>query len=199
MFAQVDAASSGGGLGIGLALVERLVALHGGTVRARSDGPGTGSEFVVRLPLGCRGRPAREPEAAERQDRWQAACRVLVVDDNEDAAVMLGMVLERLGHEVRTAFDGAAALEVGADFGPDVVLMDLAMPRLSGFETARRLRGERWGERVFLVALSGWGQERDSERTLAAGFDHHLVKPVEPAVLAELLARRRPEDRGGRS
>src|SRR5690606_10638304 len=144
-----DAASSGGGLGIGLALVERLVALHGGTVRARSDGPGTGSEFVVRLPLGCLGLPAREPEAAERQDRWQAACRVLVVDDNEDAAVMLGMVLERLGHEVRTAFDGAAALEVGADFGPDVVLMDLAMPRLSGFETARRLRGERWGERVF--------------------------------------------------
>ena len=114
--------------------------------------------------------------------------RILVVDDNVDAADSLGMVLELLGNEVRTAHDGEAGVEAAGGFRPDVVLMDIGMPRLNGYEAARRMREQSWGEGLFLVALTGWGQDEDRRRSASAGFDHHLVKPVAPATLAKLLA-----------
>jgi len=189
LFIQVDAslARSHGGLGIGLTLVKRLVEMHGGSVEARSDGPDRGSEFIVRLPivLGL----LREPSESNGQSvASRAKRRILVVDDNENAAQMLGMLLKALGNDVRTVFDGLAALETAAHFRPDVVLLDIGMPKLDGYETARRIRQEPWGKYMVLAALTGWGQEEDKRRTREAGFDHHFVKPVEPAILQRFLA-----------
>jgi PAS domain S-box-containing protein len=183
---------SQGGLGIGLSLVRGLVDLHRGTVEAHSDGPGTGSTFVVRLPImrnaevGVRtsaGPPVRAPGPAVRVCK-----RVLVVDDNRDSAESLAMMLTMTGNEVRTAFDGEAGLEAAAAFRPDVAFLDIGMPRLDGHECARRIRSESWGGGVLLVAMTGWGQEEDRRRTREAGFDHHLVKPVDPEVLRAILA-----------
>jgi CheY-like chemotaxis protein len=189
MFIQVDGSleRSHGGLGIGLTLVRRLVEMHGGTVEARSDGPDRGSEFVVRLPivLGL----LKEPSESNGQSiAGRAKRRILVVDDNKNAAQMLGMLLKALGNDVRTVFDGLAALEMAAQFRPDVVLLDIGMPKLDGYETARRIRREPWGKNMILAALTGWGQEEDKRRTREAGFDHHFVKPVEPTILQRFLA-----------
>jgi len=189
MFTQVDRAleKTTGGLGIGLSLVKGLVEMHGGTVEARSEGEGRGSEFVVRLPAALAAAPgpaAIEPEAAAPPARR----RVLVVDDNTDAAESLGELLTLLGHEVRTAHDGEAGVEAAEAFRPDVVLMDLGMPKLNGYEAARRIRGRPWGGGAFLVALTGWGQDGDRRQSAEAGFDTHLVKPVNPAALVKLLA-----------
>jgi PAS domain S-box-containing protein len=189
MFTQVDGSleRSHGGLGIGLTLVKRLVEMHGGAVEARSDGPDRGSEFIVRLPivLGL----LREAGESNGEDVAAAAKRrILIVDDNENAAQMLGMLLKALGNDVRTVYDGLAALELAAKFQPDVVLLDIGMPKLDGYETARRIRRAPWGKRMILAALTGWGQEQDKRRTREAGFDHHFVKPVEPAVLQRFLA-----------
>jgi PAS domain S-box-containing protein len=189
MFIQVDDSleRTHGGLGIGLTLVKRLVEMHGGTVEARSDGPDRGSEFIVRLPIVL--GPLRESSDANGEGVASAGRRrILVVDDNENAAQMLGMLLKALGNEVRTAFDGLAALEMAAQFRPDVVLLDIGMPKLDGYETARRMRQEPWGRTMILAALTGWGQEEDKRRTREAGFDHHFVKPVEPAILQKFLA-----------
>jgi PAS domain S-box-containing protein len=176
---------SQGGLGIGLSLVKRLVELHGGSVGARSDGPGKGSEFVVRLPLVPSPRAARSE--AEPGQAASGGRRILVVDDNRDAADSLAMMLRLTGHETRTAHDGLAALEAGADFRPDLVLLDIGMPRLNGYEAARRIRREPWGRAAFLVALTGWGQDEDRRRSREAGFDAHLTKPCDLGALRELL------------
>jgi PAS domain S-box-containing protein len=178
-----------GGLGIGLSLVRGVVELHGGRVRARSDGPGKGSEFVVDLPLAA--SPWVEVEPPREQGEAKATfpkLRVLVADDNRDTTESLALMLSMKGHEVRTAFDGEEAFAAAESFRPDVALLDVGMPKASGHAVAQRIREKPWGARMVLVAQTGWGHEEDRRRTLAAGFDHHLVKPVSPESLAELLA-----------
>jgi PAS domain S-box-containing protein len=191
MFTQLDRgrARAQGGLGIGLSLAKRLVQMHGGTIRAESEGLGRGSCFTVRLPLAA--EIAAESPASPRADPPQSLelQRLLVVDDNRDAADSLAMLLEALGAQVQVAHDGAAALAAFERFSPRFVLLDLGMPGMNGLEVARRLRERANGHAVTLVALTGWGQADDRERTRAAGFDHHLVKPVDMAVLQALLGR----------
>jgi CheY-like chemotaxis protein len=177
-----------GGLGIGLALARSLVVLHGGTLTATSDGPGCGSTFTVRLPVsGARADVAASAEPA-RASAPGPRLRVLVVDDNVDAALSLGMLLRAMGHCVEIAHDGVEALARAEALWPDVVVLDIGMPRVSGYEVARRIRHTAWGRDAFLLAVTGWGQEHDRRRALAAGFDRHMVKPVEPGALALLLA-----------
>ena len=190
MFTQVgrEADARVGGLGIGLALVSRLVQLHGGTVTAASRGPGEGSSFSVRLPLSA---PviAAPPEATPSESaRGTERRKVLVADDNEDAATALGLLLTHLGNEVQIAHDGQQALDIAAEFHPDVILMDVGMPRLDGLEATRRLRGTEWGRRASIIALTGWGQESDKRQSREAGADAHLVKPVEPEALQRALS-----------
>jgi signal transduction histidine kinase len=180
---------SHGGLGIGLTLVRSLVEMQDGSVEAKSAGPGRGSTFTVRLPLASLQGDIGLAEAEERTPL--APARVLVADDNRDAAAMLTAYLEAMGCEVATAYDGRAALEIAERFRPDVALLDLGMPRLTGLECARELRRERWGQSVMLVALTGWGQEEDRQRSKEAGFDFHLVKPVSPDIVAALVAGNR--------
>jgi PAS domain S-box-containing protein len=187
-FAQGDRAldRAQGGLGIGLTLVRRLVEMHGGTVAAHSDGPGLGSEFVVRLPA----EPAAPPEAAPAAPdsrRGGEHRRVLVVDDNGDAAESLALLLQTIGHETRVAHDGPGALKEAETFGPDVVLLDIGLPGMDGYEVARRLRRLEPARSALLVAVTGYGQDEDRRRSKEAGFDHHFVKPVDPATLADVL------------
>jgi PAS domain S-box-containing protein len=191
IFTQVDRSleRSQGGLGIGLSLVKRLVEMHGGSIEAHSDGPGRGSRFVVHLPA------AEAPAAAESPngtggaaDAAPARRRILVADDNRDGANSLARVLRLMGNDTRTAFDGQEAVEVGAAFRPDVILMDIGMPRLNGYDACRRIREEPWGRDAVIVACTGWGQDQDRRQAQEAGFDTHMVKPVEPAALAKLLA-----------
>lgn len=193
MFTQVDGSleRSHGGLGIGLTLVKRLVEMHGGSVEARSEGAGQGSEFTVRLPVvvGLLNPP---DEINGQSAAPSGKRRIMVVDDNENAANMLCMLLKALGNDVQTAFDGLAAIGLAAEFRPDVVLLDIGMPKLDGYETARRIREQPWGRQMVLAALTGWGQEEDKRRTRAAGFDHHFVKPVEPSILQKFLAECEP-------
>ena len=189
MFTQVDRTleRSRGGLGIGLTLVKRIVELHGGTVVAKSEGQAKGSEFVVAVPLMqaelpiCDATPAQPAKAT-------SAHRILVVDDNEDAAESLTRTLAIMGHEVRTAFDGVACLAEAEKFEPDIVFLDIGMPRLNGYDAARRLRAEERTRHAMLVAITGWGQEEDRRRAREAGFDHHLVKPVDFNALTALIA-----------
>lgn len=178
--------SPGDGLGIGLTLAERLVKLHGGTIEVRSDGPGRGSEFVVRLPL--IGGDA-EIERVHEHTRGAAvgSQRILIVDDNHDSADTLALLLQSAGSATRTAYDGRSALEVAEAFRPDVMLLDLAMPGLGGIETCQCIRGQPWGASVRMIAVSGLGQEQDRRQALAAGFDDHVTKPVHPDQLVALL------------
>ena len=179
-----------GGLGVGLSLVERLVRLHGGTVSAHSEGPGTGSEFTVRLPLAVKAHDRVPHPAAEEGQKPKAPtrCRVLIVDDNEDSAASLGMLLRMIGHEVRMAHDGLEALSAAATFQPHVAILDIGLPKLNGYEVAKRIREQPWGRDMVLVALTGWGQDEHRRRSEESGFNHHLTKPVELDVLEELLA-----------
>lgn len=176
-----------GGLGIGLSLVRGLVEMHGGQVEARSAGPGQGSEFVVSLPT-VAAVDLPEDAGSKSRDTNIDGLRVLVVDDNRDAANSMATMLELMGYETRVAFDGLAALNVAADFRPHVALLDIGMPKLDGYETARRMRQQSWGQRMKLVALTGWGQTEDRRRSQDAGFDSHLVKPADLATLRDLLA-----------
>jgi len=177
---------SRGGLGIGLTLVRNLVDLHGGSVEARSEGAGRGSEFIVRLPLEL--AAAGLAESVPAASGGFSSRRVLVVDDNRDAADSLGVLLTLLGVETRTAHDGTAALEALDEFEPSVVLLDLAMPVMDGYEVAQRMRQHPHGRHVTLVAVTGWSLDRDRLRSAAYGFDRHLVKPVDLDVLRKLLA-----------
>jgi PAS domain S-box-containing protein len=190
MFSQAEGAStrSDGGLGIGLALVRGLVELHGGAVEAMSEGPGRGSKFTVRLPLAD--SVASVAAAAETEAPTVATVgrRVLVADDNKDAADALAMLLELAGHEVRVAHGGRAALSLAQTFRPDVAVLDIGMPELNGYEVAKELRREPWGSRMCLVALTGWGQDEDRQRAKDAGFDRHLTKPVDTDALEKLLS-----------
>ena len=192
LFVQGDASldRARGGLGIGLTIVRSLVEMHGGRVEARSAGLGQGSEFVVQLPVAQDAAPERRP-ARVRQPHASAGnrLRVLIVEDNQDAAESLAMMLELWGHAVETASDGLAALELVARREPDVVLSDLGLPGMDGYELARRLRQRPGLQDAVLVALSGYGRDEDKCRALDAGFDHHLVKPPDLDVLAELLGR----------
>jgi PAS domain S-box-containing protein len=191
MFSQAAPARdrSQGGLGIGLSLVKGLVELHGGSVTAHSEGPGKGSEFVVRLPV-ADGRPAPElpqPGGGEKAAA-RAGRRVLVADDNRDAADSLATMLRLAGHDVHAVHDGQEAVEAAAWFRPDLALLDIGMPRLNGFEAARHIREQPWGRQMVLAAITGWGQEEDKRRATEAGFDHHLTKPADPAAVEKLLA-----------
>jgi PAS domain S-box-containing protein len=176
-----------GGLGIGLTLVKRIVEMHGGTVEARSAGPGNGSEFTVRLPLLTRGSVAEADQAAVPAGRLERL-RVLVVDDNVDAAESIAMLLSLEGHDVLTAHQAQRALEAVASFRPHVVLLDIGLPGMDGYEVARRLRSSRSCDGIRLVAVTGYGQQSDRERAREAGFDLHLVKPVEPEALQSVMA-----------
>ena len=190
MFSRADRTSGGapGGLGIGLALARRLAEMHGGTLQAASEGPGKGAEFTLRVPLA---RPVARAAAPPRAGQARIpARRVLVVDDNRDAAESLGLLLRHLGAEVRVACAGHEALEAFQAYDPAVVLLDLGMPGMDGYEVARRLRAHAGpgGRRVPIVALTGWGQEDDRQRTREAGFDHHLIKPADIDSLRSLLS-----------
>jgi CheY-like chemotaxis protein/two-component sensor histidine kinase len=176
-----------GGLGIGLTLVRMLVGMHGGRVEARSAGPGRGSEFIVRLPLAD--GPAHDEKHMEGQPGGVLASRrVLVVDDNRDAADSLGVLLGLLGADVRVVYGGVAALEAVETYHPSAVLLDIGMPGMDGHEVARRIRRRPDCRDVTLIALTGWGREDDRRRSELAGFDHHLVKPADAGVLEALLA-----------
>jgi PAS domain S-box-containing protein len=188
MFAQADPRVERvyGGLGIGLNVAKRLVELHGGSIQAFSDGPGRGTRVSIRLPLArAAGAPAAAPDPATTPGN--ALRRVLVVDDNEDAARITSLLFESLGHVVRSASSGQEALEIGDAFRPDMALLDIGMPGMSGYELARRCRRTDWGSVATLVALTGWGQESDRQKSIEAGFDHHLVKPAGMAALRKLL------------
>jgi signal transduction histidine kinase len=186
MFTQVDRSSrrSQGGLGIGLTLVRTLVTMHGGRVHARSDGPGTGSEFVVELPVVATTR--HEVNGRGPVGRFPPR-RILVVDDNADAAETLGTLLQTLGATVRVSRSGPEALEQSDAFNPDTVLLDIGMPGMDGYEVARRLRASSAHADVLLIALTGWGQEHDQYRARAAGFDLHMIKPPDLDVLYDVL------------
>jgi signal transduction histidine kinase len=188
-----------GGLGIGLTVVRRLIELHSGSVRAFSEGLGRGSEFVVRLPTATRlASSAICPQSQRADGNGQRAAdggqrrRILIVDDNRDSAESLAILLQMLGHEVKLAYDGETALRVAKQFGPDIVLLDIGLPRLSGLEAARRIRHDLGLHDALLIAMTGYGQEEDKRRSREAGFNAHLVKPVDLSELKALLERFTP-------
>src|SRR3569833_1521216 len=201
LFTQLDRSKGAAqsGLGIGRALVQRLVEMHGGSVTAHSDGPGRGSEFAIRLPLLLEERVAAhyqqlntlnalEPSMINSEGTTATQRRILVADDNNDALESLATLLQLSGHEVYTAPNGAVALEFAEQHRPEVALLDIGMPKLDGYEVARRIRAQPWGARITLVALTGWGQDSDRRRSQEAGFDTHLVKPLDLDKLTDLLA-----------
>jgi CheY-like chemotaxis protein len=185
--AQPALAWSQGGLGIGLSLVKGLVELHGGSVEARSEGPGRGSEFVVRLPVEIKA-PIAQPAPPGKAHKPGTNRRVLIADDNRDSADSLALLLKIMGNEVGTAYDGEQAVEAAAALRPEVVVLDIGMPKLDGYEACRRIREQPWGQGMFLIALTGWVQAEDRQRTAEAGFNQHMVKPVDPDVLMKLIA-----------
>ncbi|MDB5939875.1 MAG: Protein-glutamate methylesterase, partial [Polaromonas sp.] len=190
LFSQADTTldRAGGGLGLGLTLVRQLVELHGGSVQAQSEGLGAGSTFTVRLPLLQRAAPLTPKEQGTPAQPPAQARRVLVVDDHVDGAQTLASLLEMDGHNVTVVHDGPTAIEVAPRLRPDVVLLDIGLPRMNGYEVARTLRGLSSTSQSTLIAITGYGQPEDVASALAAGFDRHLVKPVDPDALAALVA-----------
>jgi len=191
MFSQASPASdrSQGGLGIGLALVHSIITMHAGTVEARSEGIGKGSEFMVRIPTAAK---RFTPAPPHRVSTAVAGLKILVADDNRDAAETLSVLLELLGHDVVVAADGEEAIRRAEDFKPEVALLDIGMPKLNGYEAAEELR--RRHPRLLLIATTGWGQLDDLRRAAAAGFDHHLTKPIDLDQLTQLIVRAEPEE-----
>ena len=189
LFTQADRSldRSQGGLGVGLALVQRLVEMHGGTVTAASV-LGAGSEFVVRLPVVSSPKPQAIPSTRAPSLSRDSSLRVLVVDDNVDTVATLAMLVQESGHDVRTVYEGTSVVEVALDYRPNVVLLDIGLPGLNGFEIAKRIRQQPALQKVVLVAMTGYGQESDRQRSHEAGFDHHLVKPGDFGRLLEILA-----------
>jgi CheY-like chemotaxis protein len=194
MFAQVDRSleKAQGGLGIGLNIVKRLAEMHGGSIVAESDGPGRGSRFVVRLPVALTADAVKPGDHDGDGKVKPAARRILVVDDNADGADSLATMLRIMGNETRTARDGLEAVAAAGAFRPDVILMDIGMPRLNGYDACRRIREQPWGQAVVIVAQTGWGQEDDRRKSQDAGFNFHMVKPIDPAALVKMLADLRP-------
>ena len=192
-FSQVRAhqGQAEGGLGIGLSLVRSLTEMHGGQVNAESHGSGTGSTFTVRLPLSRTVASQPESTAATEAGPAGGGLRVLVADDNDDAAATLAMLIEAQGHQVEIAHDGLEAVQKAQEFAPDVAFLDIGMPRMNGLDAARRLRELRDATPMVVVAVTGWGQPKDRQRTLDAGFDAHLVKPPKLNELTEVLAEAR--------
>jgi CheY-like chemotaxis protein len=193
LFYQVDRSftRSEGGLGLGLTLVHRLVEMHGGKVEVRSEGMNRGSEFIVQLPVTAQ-RPASDGLMQDQIGQTSLPVRsrrILVADDFPQSAETLARLLEKDGNEVQIAKDGVAAVETAAEFLPDIILMDLAMPRLDGYQAAHRIRQQPWGKPMILIALTGWGQQQDRRRTQEAGFDAHLTKPVNYDAIVSLLTR----------
>ena len=184
---QVDRNSeqSQEGLGIGLTLVKRLTEMHGGSIEARSAGEGQGSEFIVRLPILSKPAVSSQPENAVEKSPER---RILIVDDNRDSADSLAMLLEITGNKTYMAHDGAEALEAVEKYRPEVVLLDIGLPTLDGHEVCRRVRQQPWGKDIIVIALTGWGQEDDRRKSEEAGFNGHLVKPVDYDKLLELLS-----------
>ena len=189
MFMQVDRTSerSQGGLGIGLTLVKRLTEMHGGSIEAQSAGEGHGSEFIVRLPVLNRPEVAAQAGPDADSDR-QLQRRVLIVDDNRDSADSLAMLMEITGNKTYLAHDGIEAVEAIEKYRPEVVLLDIGLPGLDGHEVCRRIREQQWGKNIIVIALTGWGQEDDRRKSEEAGFNGHLVKPVDYDKLLELLS-----------
>ncbi|MDQ8181973.1 ATP-binding protein [Pelagicoccus sp. SDUM812005] len=192
MFAQIDRPMEKGytGLGIGLTLVKSLVEMHEGEISVRSEGLNQGTEFSIRLPI-LRAEPEggkQSPEGPKPSAKGGKA-RVLIVDDNRDAATMLSSMIKMFGYDIRIAHDGMEAIEMAGEFQPKAILMDLGMPKMSGYEAAERIRQQSWGKSITLIALTGWGQDEDKRKTKSAGFDHHLVKPADPVEVQALLAK----------
>ena len=205
LFSQIDPTGDRGqgGLGIGLSLVKALVEMHRGTIQALSEGLGRGSKFVVTLPMlrgsgDAHGEPVEDGSAAADISPSQSGqgYRVLIVDDNSDAAESLGLMLSLQGYDVRTAGDGEQAIAVAGEYRPDVVVLDLGLPRMSGLEVGRRIRQESWGRGMTLIACTGWGQPEDQQRSSEAGFNHHMVKPVDLDLLLTLLPTGPPSETG---
>jgi CheY-like chemotaxis protein/two-component sensor histidine kinase len=191
MFVQLEQSGQREGLGIGLTLVKHLVELHGGLVEASSAGAGQGSTFKVLLPL-ADSPPLNPPDQSAVNVVPTYRARILVADDNRDAADTLSAFLELDGHEVRTAYDGVEALHIAEQFAPQIALLDIGMPNLDGYQTARRIRQQSWGSSMMLVALTGWGQEEDRRQATEAGFNCHLVKPADPQTIGALIEQSKP-------
>lgn len=194
LFMQVDRSleKSQSGLGIGLTIVKQLVEMHGGQIEAKSGGHGQGSEFIILLPIAPSPTVPRPAELDGVPAGPPTRRRILVVDDNVDVAQSLAMMLEMMGNEVHMAHDGQQGVEAAAALRPELILLDIGMPKLNGYEACRRIRQEPWGQGIVLAALTGWGQDEDKRRSQEAGFDVHLVKPVKPSMLEIVLAQVRP-------
>jgi two-component system CheB/CheR fusion protein len=190
MFYQSDRAlnRTHGGLGVGLTLARRLVEMHGGELEARSAGPGQGSQFAVRLPLSPREARAPRPPATEAAAEAPGLRRVLLADDNADTGESFAVLLRLKGHQVAIARDGDEAVEMAASFRPDVALLDIGMPGRSGYDVARWIREQPWGKGVLLIAATGWARPEDRQRSHEAGFDQHLMKPVDVTTLLKLVS-----------
>jgi len=198
LFAQIDRTldRTQGGLGVGLTLVQRLVELHGGSVHAFSDGPGRGSEFVVRLPLRTGTTVSESDSDRSHPERKSAAgaCRILLVEDNADSAHTMAALLSMEGHETAVVYDGDTALQRAQAMAPDVVLVDIGLPGMDGFQVARELRARPQTRGALLIAVTGYGQAADRQSAMEAGFDHHLVKPVDLNAVQKLLVTRQERE-----